>query len=69
MWNTGVLRNNATKNSASYYSVCLHLAQTFTANEKLKQFYQILSTNTDGQTEFVSTVEGKNMWELSIVYN
>ncbi|XP_053353613.1 gamma-glutamyl hydrolase [Clarias gariepinus] len=31
--------------------------ETFTANEKLKQFYQILSTNTDGQTEFVSTVE------------
>ncbi|XP_053484746.1 gamma-glutamyl hydrolase [Ictalurus furcatus] len=29
----------------------------FTGNEKLKKFYRILSTNTDGQTEFVSTVE------------
>ncbi|XP_053537215.1 gamma-glutamyl hydrolase isoform X2 [Ictalurus punctatus] len=29
----------------------------FTGNEQLKKFYRILSTNTDGQTEFVSTVE------------
>ncbi|KAG7330047.1 hypothetical protein KOW79_006269 [Hemibagrus wyckioides] len=31
--------------------------ESFTGNEKLKNFYRILSTNADGQTEFVSTVE------------
>lgn len=31
--------------------------EDFTADERLKKFYRILSTNTDGQTEFVSTVE------------
>uniref|UniRef100_A0A4W4DVG0 folate gamma-glutamyl hydrolase n=2 Tax=Electrophorus electricus TaxID=8005 RepID=A0A4W4DVG0_ELEEL len=29
----------------------------FNGNEKLRKFYRILSTNTDGQTEFVSTME------------
>ncbi|XP_048042389.1 gamma-glutamyl hydrolase-like [Megalobrama amblycephala] len=31
--------------------------EKFTKNEKLKNFYRVLSTNTDGQNEFVSTVE------------
>ncbi|KAF7660102.1 hypothetical protein LDENG_00288160 [Lucifuga dentata] len=31
--------------------------QTFDKNEELKKFYKVLSTNTDGKTEFVSTVE------------
>ncbi|TSL34540.1 Gamma-glutamyl hydrolase [Bagarius yarrelli] len=33
----------------------------FTANQQLKEFYRILSTNLDGQTEFVSTVEAYNI--------
>lgn len=32
--------------------------QTYNTNEELKKFYKVLSTNTDGTTEFVSTVEG-----------
>lgn len=32
--------------------------QTQNTNEKLKNFYKVLSTNTDGETEFVSMVEG-----------
>ncbi|XP_019122532.2 gamma-glutamyl hydrolase [Larimichthys crocea] len=30
---------------------------TYNTNEELKKFYKVLSTNTDGDTEFVSTVE------------
>ncbi|XP_051267278.1 gamma-glutamyl hydrolase [Dicentrarchus labrax] len=30
---------------------------TYNTNEELKKFYKILSTNTDGKIEFVSTVE------------
>ncbi|KAM3592932.1 uncharacterized protein V6R79_001958 [Siganus canaliculatus] len=30
---------------------------TYNTNEKLKRFYKVLSTNTDGTIEFVSTVE------------
>uniref|UniRef100_A0A3B5MA22 folate gamma-glutamyl hydrolase n=1 Tax=Xiphophorus couchianus TaxID=32473 RepID=A0A3B5MA22_9TELE len=30
---------------------------TYNTNEDLKSFYKVLSTNTDGNTEFVSTVE------------
>lgn len=32
--------------------------QTYNTNEELKTFYKVLSTNTDGKIEFVSTVEG-----------
>lgn len=49
-----------------YYSICFSLGQSFNGNEKLKIFYRILSTNTDGQTEFVSTVEGENVCDLLI---
>lgn len=34
------------------------LIQTYNTNEQLKSFYKVLSTNTDGETEFASTVEG-----------
>ncbi|XP_056318171.1 gamma-glutamyl hydrolase [Danio aesculapii] len=34
--------------------------ENFTANEKLKKFYRVLSTNTDGQNKFVSTMEAYN---------
>nr|KAF6326316.1 gamma-glutamyl hydrolase [Pipistrellus kuhlii] len=30
----------------------------FTKNEKLKAFFNVLSTNTDGKIEFISTMEG-----------
>uniref|UniRef100_A0A3P8SBB3 folate gamma-glutamyl hydrolase n=1 Tax=Amphiprion percula TaxID=161767 RepID=A0A3P8SBB3_AMPPE len=30
---------------------------TYNTSEELQKFYKVLSTNTDGQTEFVSTVE------------
>ncbi|XP_029779456.1 gamma-glutamyl hydrolase [Suricata suricatta] len=30
----------------------------FTKNEKLKTFFNVLTTNTDGKTEFISTMEG-----------
>ncbi|XP_078297822.1 gamma-glutamyl hydrolase [Panthera onca] len=30
----------------------------FTMNEKLKKFFNVLTTNTDGETEFISTMEG-----------
>lgn len=32
--------------------------KNFTTNEKLKKFFNVLSTNTDGKTEFISTMEG-----------
>ncbi|XP_077057686.1 gamma-glutamyl hydrolase [Siphateles boraxobius] len=31
--------------------------ENFTKSERLKRFYRVLSTNSDGQNEFVSTVE------------
>uniref|UniRef100_A0A452UEK5 folate gamma-glutamyl hydrolase n=1 Tax=Ursus maritimus TaxID=29073 RepID=A0A452UEK5_URSMA len=30
----------------------------FTMNEELKKFFNVLTTNTDGKTEFISTMEG-----------
>ncbi|KAI5763554.1 GGH protein [Gulo gulo luscus] len=30
----------------------------FTMNEELKNFFNVLTTNTDGKTEFISTMEG-----------
>lgn len=32
--------------------------KNFTTNEKLKMFFNVLTTNTDGTTEFISTMEG-----------
>lgn len=39
-------------------AVCLR--QAFDSNLKLKKFYKVLSTNSDGSLEFVSTIEGKS---------
>uniref|UniRef100_A0A3Q1GCL2 folate gamma-glutamyl hydrolase n=1 Tax=Acanthochromis polyacanthus TaxID=80966 RepID=A0A3Q1GCL2_9TELE len=33
---------------------------TYNTNEELRKFYKVLSTNTDGKTEFVSTVEAND---------
>lgn len=49
-----------------YCSVGLPLGQRFNGNKKLKRFYRILSTNTDGRTEFVSTMEGESAFDLLI---
>lgn len=32
--------------------------QNYSRNAKLKRFYKVLSTNNDGKTEFISTMEG-----------
>ncbi|XP_060789230.1 gamma-glutamyl hydrolase-like [Neoarius graeffei] len=48
------LANEPLTENSHHWSVS---TEKFNGNEKLKKFYQILSTNTDGQTEFVSTVE------------
>ncbi|XP_008589768.1 PREDICTED: gamma-glutamyl hydrolase [Galeopterus variegatus] len=32
--------------------------KNFTMNEKLKKFFNVLTTNTDGKIEFISTMEG-----------
>ncbi|KAL2766750.1 gamma-glutamyl hydrolase precursor [Daubentonia madagascariensis] len=32
--------------------------ENFTMNEKLKKFFNVLTTNTDGKIEFISTMEG-----------
>ncbi|XP_075682305.1 gamma-glutamyl hydrolase [Rhinoderma darwinii] len=42
--------------TANFHSWSLS-AQNFTANEKLRKFYNILSTNSDGDLEFISTFE------------
>ncbi|XP_071387434.1 gamma-glutamyl hydrolase [Centroberyx affinis] len=34
--------------------------ESYNGNEELKKFYKVLSTNTDGKVEFVSTVEAYN---------
>ncbi|KAK6474045.1 gamma-glutamyl hydrolase-like [Huso huso] len=42
--------------TANYHDWSLSL-QNYTNNNKLQSFYKILSTNTDGHTEFISTME------------
>ncbi|KAG9478851.1 hypothetical protein GDO78_012486 [Eleutherodactylus coqui] len=42
--------------TANFHSWSLSL-QNFTANEKLRKFYHILSTNSDGILDFISTFE------------
>lgn len=36
----------------------LRLFQSYNSNLELKKFYKVLSTNSDGSLEFVSTIEG-----------
>ncbi|XP_016891829.1 gamma-glutamyl hydrolase isoform X2 [Cynoglossus semilaevis] len=42
--------------TSNFHSWSLSM-QNFSQNSKLKKFYQILSTNTDGKTEFISSME------------
>ncbi|PIO28921.1 hypothetical protein AB205_0039150, partial [Aquarana catesbeiana] len=42
--------------SSHYHSWSLSL-KNYTANEKLRKFYNVLSTNFDGDLEYVSTME------------
>ncbi|XP_069478221.1 gamma-glutamyl hydrolase [Ambystoma mexicanum] len=42
--------------TANFHDWSLSL-QNYTSNEKLKNFYKVVSTNTDGHLEFVSTME------------
>ncbi|XP_063307433.1 gamma-glutamyl hydrolase-like [Pelobates fuscus] len=42
--------------TSNFHSWSLSM-QNFTANEKLKKFYNVLSTNSDGTVEFISTFE------------
>lgn len=37
---------------------CHFLMQNFTQNEKLRNFYKVLTTNTHADVEFISTMEG-----------
>ncbi|KAI5610278.1 gamma-glutamyl hydrolase precursor [Silurus asotus] len=48
------LANEAITENSHQWSVT---TEDFNGDENLKRFYRILSTNTDGQTEFVSTIE------------
>lgn len=43
--------------TANFHRWSLSL-KNFTANTKLKKFFTVLTTNTDGETEFISTMEG-----------
>lgn len=42
--------------TANYHDWSLSF-QNFTTNDKLKEFYNVLSTNSDGKVEFISTLE------------
>ncbi len=44
------------------------LLQNYSSNAKLKRFYRVLTTNTDGKEEFISTMEGMNATEHLFVY-
>ncbi|XP_061688352.1 zgc:171566 isoform X2 [Syngnathoides biaculeatus] len=44
--------------TVNFHSWSLSL-QNFSRNAKLKRFYKVLSTNTDGRTDFVSTMEAR----------
>ncbi|XP_068094478.1 gamma-glutamyl hydrolase [Hyperolius riggenbachi] len=42
--------------TANYHQWSLSM-QNFTQNEKLRKFYNVLTTNSDGELEFISTME------------
>lgn len=42
--------------TSNFHSWSLSL-QNYSSNAKLKRFYKVLTTNTDGKTEFISTME------------
>lgn len=42
--------------------------QNYRRNAKLKRFYKVLSTNSDGKKEFISTMEGTvSCWILGFL--
>ncbi|XP_036914515.1 gamma-glutamyl hydrolase [Sturnira hondurensis] len=43
--------------TANFHNWSLSM-KNFTMNEKLKEFFHVLTTNTDGKIEFISTMEG-----------
>ncbi|KAF6099379.1 gamma-glutamyl hydrolase [Phyllostomus discolor] len=43
--------------TANFHNWSLSM-KNFTRNEKLKEFFHVLTTNTDGTIEFISTMEG-----------
>ncbi|XP_061788415.1 gamma-glutamyl hydrolase [Nerophis lumbriciformis] len=45
--------------TSNFHSWSLSL-QNFSQNAKLKKFYKVLSTNTDGKKDFISTMEAYN---------
>ncbi|MBN3305831.1 gamma-glutamyl hydrolase [Amia ocellicauda] len=47
----------ATENITSNFHSWSLTLQNYTRNVKLKKFYKVLSTNTDGQKHFISTME------------
>ncbi|XP_027860016.1 gamma-glutamyl hydrolase [Xiphophorus couchianus] len=52
-----VLQSLANKNITSNFHSWSLSIQNFTRNAKLKMFYRVLSTNSDGEKEFISTME------------
>ncbi|KAI1243411.1 Gamma-glutamyl hydrolase, partial [Lamprotornis superbus] len=52
-----VLHALATEPLTSNFHVWSLSMQNFTNNEKLRNFYNVLTTNTDGEVEFISTME------------
>lgn len=43
-------------------------SQNYSGNAKLKRFYRVLTTNTDGKTDFISTMEGMNITQHLFAY-
>ncbi|XP_036387761.1 zgc:171566 [Megalops cyprinoides] len=52
-----LLQSLAEENITSNFHSWSITLQNFTRNVKLKRFYKVLSTNTDGKKEFISTME------------
>ncbi|XP_047203868.1 zgc:171566 [Girardinichthys multiradiatus] len=52
-----VLQSLANENITSNFHSWSLSIQNYTRNAKLKRFYRVLSTNSDGEKEFISTME------------
>ncbi|XP_060766751.1 zgc:171566 [Neoarius graeffei] len=52
-----LLNSLASENITSNFHSWSMSTQNFTRNVKLKRFYKVLTTNTDGRKEFISTME------------
>ncbi|XP_031222375.1 gamma-glutamyl hydrolase isoform X1 [Mastomys coucha] len=55
---TELLNSLAVENLTANFHKWSLSVKNFTENEKLKKFFNILTTNTDGNTEFISSMEG-----------